>query len=211
MGNWARSADGVLSGGSRAPGRWEEGLSLEGGKKDAGVSRGGGRNDTLIFSISALPTPLTVLNYGFTWKVTSSPTDKISKLCPPALTARLSLLQGFIAEIQPKNHLSNSRSWKTLVRPCLLKDYKHPSGNIPRVHPLTQPPTLPILTFGSCTSSVSSTSIYFLDHMLQTQHDVLYVNNQTLLQTTLMNRDHICLYIFIPKYGSRYTVGSKQM
>lgn len=132
---------------------------MEGGKKDAGVSGGGGRNDTLIFSISDLPTPLTVLNYGFAWNVTSSPTDKISfKLCP-ALTARFSLLQGFIAEIQPKNHLSNSRSWKTLVWPCLLKDYKHPSGNIPRVPLLTQPPALPILTFGSCTNSVSPTSI----------------------------------------------------
>ena len=44
--------------------------------KDSGVSGGGSRGDTLTFAISALPTPLTVRNYGFTWNVTSSPTDK---------------------------------------------------------------------------------------------------------------------------------------
>lgn len=63
--------------GLRAPGRWDEGLSLELGKKDAGVSEGASRGDTLIFSTSAFLTPLTLLKYGFTWNVTSLPINKI--------------------------------------------------------------------------------------------------------------------------------------
>lgn len=57
MGSWSGSPL-WWEWGLRAPGRWEEGLSLESRKKDAGVSGDASTGDTLTFSASALPTPL---------------------------------------------------------------------------------------------------------------------------------------------------------
>lgn len=64
MGNWSGSAH-MVGVGVRAQGGGRKGSEWNQERRMLGP-RGASRGDTLIFSASALPTPLTLLTYAFT-------------------------------------------------------------------------------------------------------------------------------------------------